>query len=145
MTRNGCHGVLKHGWLGNPTWEMKVQSWKTIAIAHGFFGPVHDKNYDLFERNSLPMEVECFFNGIFKGCSKMFVVFYCFTHPCPIFSERSRWFQSYNTCGRRSDAAAADCSDWKGWKSAMEYAALIVIVQVWCAELSVLQFRCDIV
>ena len=30
-------------------------------------------------------------------------------------------------------------------KSAMEYAALIVIVQVWCAELSVLQFRCDIV
>ena len=61
MTRNGCHGVLKHGWLGNPTWEMKVQSWKTIAIAHVFFGPVHDKNYVLFERNSLPMEVECFF------------------------------------------------------------------------------------
>ena len=44
MTRNGCHGVLKHGWLGNPTWEMKVQSWKAIAIAHGFFVQlVHDK------------------------------------------------------------------------------------------------------
>jgi hypothetical protein len=34
---------------------------------------------------------------------------------------------------RVADAAAADCSDWKGWKSAMEYAALMIIVQVWCA------------
>ena len=28
-------------------------------------------------------------------------VLWCFTHPCPSFSKRSRWFQSYNTCGRR--------------------------------------------